>query len=93
MPANKWATPEQLEYLIAEDGRWLTVKSGTGLLKGFYLRTTKTFLERWPAIPSPEELEEANGDVQKAQELAETHLLSVSPILVFPHLLTSFCSA
>lgn len=84
MPAQKWTTPEQLAFLIAEDAKWPVIKAGANSLKGFYLRTAKTFLEKWPAVPDTEVMKEAGNDPVKAKEIVEAQLLSVSPILVLP---------
>ena len=80
MPAPKWATPEQLAFLIAEDQKWLTIKAGTTSLKSFYVRTANTFLEKWPeaAIPDKSLLKKAGDNAEKGKELAEDRLHDVS---------------
>jgi hypothetical protein len=78
MPAPKWTTPEQLAFLTEEDKKWAVIKAGTGSLKSFYVRTTNTFLEKWPASPKAEHLEKAHGDAEKAKQFAEDEMLAVS---------------
>ena len=89
MPAKRWATEEQLEFLTTKDSEWSTVKTGSSSLKGFYSRTTKTFLEKWPVTPDAETLEKAEGDPEKAKQLAEANLLKVSTLLAYLAFLSS----
>ena len=84
MPAPKWTTPEQLAFLVTEDKRWLIIKEGASSLKNFYVRTTNSFLEKWPAVPDEKILEKAGGDAKKAKELAEQRLHGVSTRLALP---------
>lgn len=83
-----WATPEQLAFLVQEDEKWLLIKAGGTTLKGFYSRTTKTFLDRWQVTPDPAILEEAEGDEAVVQELVEKSLHKVS----LPHYTKSSAS-
>jgi hypothetical protein len=83
MPAPKWTTPEQEEFLIGENDTWLIVKAGPGTLKNFYLRTLHTFLEKWPAIPDDAILKKAGGDPVKAEQIAVDRLHDVSVRVLF----------
>lgn len=78
MAPPPWTTPEQAEFLTQEDSQWALIKAGKTTLKGFYLRTTLTFLGRWPEPVSDDILEEAGGDLVRAQELANQGALLVS---------------
>lgn len=77
MPPSPWATPEQLVFLVAEDAQWATTKAGQGTLKSFYARTTNAFLEKWPITPDAKFVDEANGNMDRAKQLAEDNLLKV----------------
>ena len=74
---------EQLDFLISEDSGWAVTKAGSGTLKDFYLRTTITFLKRWPADLEAT-TEEAGGDVTAAKRLAEADALKVSAFMAYP---------
>lgn len=78
MPAPHWMTPEQFDFLTAEDAKWTIVKAGTGTLKSFYAWTTRAFLERWPVTVDDKMLAAANGIATEAKEEAEAKVLKVS---------------
>ena len=80
MPVQKWTTQEQYDFLLAEDDKWPNVKVGNSLLKSFYIRTAKAFLEKWPIAPDAETLEEAGGNIEEANALVEAQLTKVSLI-------------
>ena len=78
MPAPKWTTQEQFAFLVDEDKKWHLIKAGNTSLKSFYIRTTNTFLVKWPVEPDEKTLKRADGDIGKAKVLAEEKLLDVS---------------
>ena len=78
MAPPKQSTAEQLEFLENEDLKWEAIKLGATTLKSFYVRTAKTFLEKWPTTPDQETLKAAAGDVVKAQAMAEEQVHKVS---------------
>lgn len=80
MPAPKWTTPEQLQFLLAEDEKWLNVKAGNSSLRGFYVRTAQKFLEKWPMDPDTETLTLTKGDIEEAKKSVEAQLVKVSLI-------------
>jgi len=71
-------TPEQLEFLIQEDSKWALIKAGETSLKSFYIRTTQTFLGKWPEPLSDDILEGAGSDLVRAREPANQVALNVS---------------
>lgn len=81
MAPPKWTLPEQEVFLIAENEKWSSIKAGSSLLKNFYTRTAITFLEKWPAVPTAEQLKEAKGEPVEAKRLAEVQLHTVSVAL------------
>ena len=81
MAPPKWATEEQTAFLKGEDEKWSIIKAGESTLKGFYARTTLTFLTKWPAKPDEKLLAKANGDVTLATELAQGQVLKVCGII------------
>lgn len=80
MPPPPWTTPDQLLFLQEEDLKWAIAKAGTGTLKSFYTRTAIEFLKKWPVTPDAKTLAEAENDIPKAMELAETQLHKVSVV-------------
>lgn len=78
MPAPTWTTEEQEVFLTKEGLKLKFVKNGDTTLKSFYTRTANTFLTKWPVTVTEKILEEAGGDVDKARELAEAQIHSVS---------------
>ena len=82
MAPPTWTTKDQLAFLSQEDSKWEYVKSGETTLKSFYLRTTNAFLEKWPTAPDAKTLKAADGDVVKAQEMAEAQVHNVSDLYV-----------
>jgi hypothetical protein len=77
MPPHGWTTPDQLDFLIQEDSRWILAKNGDGTLKSFYTRTTDAFLSKWPGVPDEQTLKEAEGDLAKSQELVKDQIHKV----------------
>lgn len=72
-----WATAEQAEFLEAFLPNLDQEKKGNGL-NAFYGRISLRFLEKWPAVPTNEELQGAS-DEKVAQDRADARRKSVSP--------------
>ena len=79
MAPSRWATPEQLEFLITEDSKWEMTKAGSGTHKNFYARTAKAFLKKFPDYEPAE-----------TQELVEAGLESVRVVVQFCFMFTDF---
>jgi hypothetical protein len=80
MPPQPWATKEQLDFLIGEDSKWESIKSGGTMLKSFYTSMTQAFLQKWPTTPDKVTLERAGRNTLEAQQLAEEKVHSVSEL-------------